>query len=120
MGLAGAAPQMMTILSPEGEHIEPGWFVSVSNTPTFGGGLKIAPHASVTDGQLDVTFVGSNTFTRAQLATHFPKILSGKHVGIRGLSLFATKTISIETEHPSPVYADGEPITETPCKIDVV
>jgi diacylglycerol kinase (ATP) len=119
MALAGYEPQMMTIRSSEREHVEPGWFVSISNTPTFGGGLKIAPHASVTDGQLDVTFVGSNVFTRAQLARHFPKILTGKHVGIRGLSLFPTKTISIETERASPVYADGERITETPCEIDV-
>src|SRR3954466_6109309 len=108
MGLAGAAPQMMTILSPEGEHIEPGWFVSVSNTPTFGGGLKIAPHASVTDGKLDVTFGPREAFSRATLAGHFPKILSGKHVGIRGLSIFATANISVETERPSPIYADGE------------
>jgi diacylglycerol kinase family enzyme len=120
MALANYEPQMMTILSKERDHIEPGWFVTISNTPTFGGGLKIAPHASVTDGQLDVTFVGSKMFSRAQLANHFPKILSGKHVGISGLSIFATSALSVETEHPSPVYADGEYITETPCKIEVV
>jgi diacylglycerol kinase (ATP) len=120
MALANYQPQMMTITSVERTHIEPGWLVSISNTPTFGGGLKIAPQASVTDGLLDITFAGSKMFSRTQLAYHFPKILSGKHVNIRSLSLFATNAIKIDTETPLPVYADGEHITETPCRIEVV
>jgi diacylglycerol kinase (ATP) len=117
--LAGYEPQLMTVRSAERKHIEAGWFVSISNTPTFGGGLKIAPHASVTDGRLDVTFVPTKNFSRVALAGHFPKILSGKHVGISGLSIFATTSICVETERPSPIYADGERITETPCRIEV-
>lgn len=119
LALANYEPQMMTVLSEDRNHVEPAWFVSISNTPTFGGGLKIAPHASVTDGQLDITFVSRAMFSRAELALHFPKILSGKHVNIRGLSLFSTASLRVETEKPSPVYADGEHIAETPCNIDV-
>ena len=118
MALAGYEPQTMTVLSPEREHIEQAWFVSISNTPTFGGGLKIAPDASVTDGHLNVTFVSSRLFSRPQLANHFPKILSGKHTKIPGLSQFVTNAISIDTERTSPIYADGEYITETPCRIE--
>jgi diacylglycerol kinase family enzyme len=119
LALAGYKPQKMWLGSAQKIHSESGWFVSVSNTPTFGGGLKIAPQASVSDGLLDVTFVSAEHFSRARLASHFPKILSGNHVNIRELSVFATSTISVETDSPSPVYADGERITQTPCKIEV-
>lgn len=119
MALARYKPQMMTVRSEQKAHVEPGWFVSVSNTPTFGGGLKIAPQASVSDGQLDVTFVSAELFSRVRLASHFPKILSGQHVNIRELSIFSTDSLSIQTEHPSPVYGDGEYITQTPCTIEV-
>ena len=119
MALANYLPQVMTVLSEEREHIEPGWFVSISNTPTFGGGLKIAPQASVADGRLDVTFVSAEKFSRAALASHFPKIFSGRHVGLDGLEIFKTCALDIETPSPQAVYADGEYITETPCRIEV-
>lgn len=120
LALARYQPRIMAIKAAEKSLAEEGWFISVSNTPTFGGGLKIAPQASLTDGQLDVTFAGAEHFSRAALAGHFPKIFSGRHIGLQGLEIFRSTSIEIETPSPRPVYADGEYITETPCRIEVV
>jgi len=94
-----------------------GWFISISNTPTFGGGLKIAPQASITDGQLDITFASSNKFSRLGIVRQFPKILSGEHVNLPQLSIFGTPQLAIETEQPTAIYADGEYIGQTPCRV---
>jgi diacylglycerol kinase family enzyme len=94
-----------------------GWFISISNTPTFGGGLKIAPQASITDAQLDITFASSNKFTRLGIVRQFPKILSGNHVNLPQLSIFRASQLAIETERPTAIYADGEYIGQTPCRI---
>jgi diacylglycerol kinase (ATP) len=119
LALARYKPEQITYSTDDHQAAERGWFLSVSNTPTFGGGLKIAPQASIHDGQLDVTFAPQKHFSRAALAAHFPKIFSGKHIGLGGLNIFKTTRMDISTPFPQPVYADGEYITETPCRIEV-
>jgi diacylglycerol kinase (ATP) len=117
LALARYRPAEIAYATSCRERAERGWFLSVSNTPTFGGGLKIAPRASITDGQLDITFASADHFSRSALAMHFPKIFSGKHVGLRGLEIFTSEQINIHTPSAQAVYADGEYLTDTPCRI---
>jgi diacylglycerol kinase (ATP) len=102
---------------PKGELSERGWFVSVSNTPTFGGGLKIAPQASLYDGALDITYC--REVPRRELLWHYPKILRGAHTELEQLHVFRSSHLRIETERPQPIYADGEYMGETPCEISI-
>lgn len=105
-------------VSSDAERItELAWFVSVSNTPTYGGGLKIAPQASITDGQLDITYLPRAGFSRVQLLRHLPKIFSGSHQKLAGIRIFAAAQLSIETGTPLPIYADAEYIGLTPCQV---
>jgi diacylglycerol kinase (ATP) len=97
---------------------EPAWFVSVSNTPEFGGGLKIAPGASLTDGKLDVTYVSCNRLSRAGLLWHLPKILNGSHTSVKAVRHFAVESINIRTVNPQPVYGDGEGLGQTPVEVE--
>jgi diacylglycerol kinase (ATP) len=119
LALARYRPEMMSVRSSEKDFSENAWFISVSNTPTFGGGLNIAPQASIRDGQLDITFAGADRFSRAALAGHFPKIFSGQHIDLPGLEIFRTARAEVEAPAAQLVYADGEYITETPCRIHV-
>jgi diacylglycerol kinase (ATP) len=112
-------PQRIAI---SGDGIPPlnerGWFAAVSNTPTYGGGLKIAPQASITDGMLDVTYL--RPLSRLQLLRHFPKVLSGAHIGLRPLVIMKTTELHIATDAPMPIFADGEPFGATPVTITAV
>lgn len=108
-------PQHLKISADDREIDEVGWLVSVSNTPTYGGGLKIAPHAQTDDGLLDITFV--HGIPRAKLIEHFPKILSGQHVGLSGVQVFATKRLQVASEGRLPVWADGEFMGHTPAEV---
>jgi diacylglycerol kinase (ATP) len=112
-------PDIIKLISDERRQSEKVWFISVSNTPTFGGGLNIAPQASIKDGVLDVTYAATADFSRLAVAHHFPKILSGLHTRVRGMQIFTTSHLEIQTPRHQAVYADGEYITETPCEIEV-
>jgi diacylglycerol kinase (ATP) len=122
--LAGAAsilryqPQVITVGGPSVSTIsEEAWFVAISNTPTFGGGLKIAPEASITDGLFDVTYVPR--IDRRELIRHYPKILRGTHTELPFIRRFRAASVEIYTERPSEVYADGEYMGKTPMEVTV-
>ncbi len=115
-------PQIISVSAGDRERgdtttSEVAWFISISNTPTYGGGLKIAPQASITDGELDVTCVPRAPFSRMRLLQHFPKILSGTHLRLTGIKVFRAQSISIQTTAPLPVYADAEYVGQTPCHV---
>src|ERR1700685_2836319 len=88
-----------------------------ANTPTYGGGMKIAPHAKLDDGLLDVCVIaGLDPF---KLACMFPTVSFCHHLRIRGGSSFQTADARVETEHPLDIYADGEYVCRTPVEITV-
>jgi diacylglycerol kinase (ATP) len=91
------------------------WFVAILNTPTYGGGLVIAPQASVTDGSLET--VTCDPIPKWKLFHHIPKLLTGKHIReVTHLSYRTVKTISVKTRLPERVYADGEFMGFTPIE----
>ncbi|MBI2682850.1 MAG: hypothetical protein HYX26_06470 [Acidobacteriales bacterium] len=119
LAIAFYQPRRIKVIAEDARRSfdERGWFVAVSNTPTFGGGLKIAPQASIDDGFLDVTYC--HPVPRRTLVRHFPKILSGKHVGLDALSIFRSQSLIIQTAEPMPVFADGDHFGMTPVTLTI-
>jgi len=96
---------------------QPTMLAAFANTPTYGGGMKIAPKAKLDDGLLDVCVIGGvNPF---KLACMFPTVYFGRHLRILEVSSFRTANALVETEHPLNVYADGEYVCRTPAEITV-
>jgi len=96
---------------------QPTMLAAFANTPTYGGGMKITPHAKLDDGLLDVCVIaGLDPF---KLACMFPTVYFGRHLHIREVSYFQTAEARIETGHPLDVYADGEYVCRTPTEITV-
>lgn len=93
------------------------WFVTVSNQPFYGGGMKIAPHAIANDGKLNVTIV--NNLSRYKLLLVFFSVFSGKHLKFKEVTTFLAETVSINSYKPIYVHADGENIGSTPLHITV-
>ena len=96
---------------------ERGWFACVSNTPTYGGGLKIAPQADMTDGLLELTYL--NECSMMTILRHLPKIRTGTHILLDQVTLAQAETLVITTETPQPIFSDGEFFGFTPCDITV-
>lgn len=126
LGLAKFRARELNVLQPSKTH--PGTFIrrysqpvllaAFANTPAFGGGMRIAPRASLTDGLLDVCLVES--LPKLKLLSLFPTVYLGRHLGIKQVQYFQAQTIRIETPIPTDVYADGEYVCRTPIEITVV
>jgi diacylglycerol kinase (ATP) len=96
---------------------QPTLVVAFANTPSFGGGMKIAPRAKMDDGLLDVCIVGG--VDPFKLFCMFPTLYSGRHLNIREVEYFQTTRVRVETEHPIEVYADGEYVCRTPIEVSI-
>jgi diacylglycerol kinase (ATP) len=96
---------------------QPTLVAAFANTPVYGGGMKIAPHALLDDGRLDVCVVGN--VARLRLLRLFPSVYFGRHLGIREVKYFQAERLRIETERPLDVYADGEYVCRTPIEVSV-
>jgi diacylglycerol kinase (ATP) len=93
------------------------WFVAVTNTPTYGGGLKIAPQADISDRWLEVCIAKQTS--RRKLLRNFPRIFSGKHLSLPFVESFQAREIQISAGRRSVVFADGELLGYPPVIIQV-
>jgi diacylglycerol kinase (ATP) len=94
-----------------------GWLVAVANGPSYGGGMKVAPHASLDDGLLDVVViheVGKLEFLRT-----FPKVFSGRHVEHPAVAVHRAARVELDADRTLAVYADGEPAGTLPATFQV-
>jgi diacylglycerol kinase (ATP) len=97
------------------------WLVAVGNGPSYGGGMNIAPAASLDDGLLDVTVVGE--MTRLQMLVNFPKVFKGTHTSHPKVSTFRATRVeleSLDTAVPMDIYADGERVGPLPATMEAV
>ncbi|MDR7077745.1 YegS/Rv2252/BmrU family lipid kinase [Neobacillus niacini] len=97
--------------------LEQTWFVTVSNQPFYGGGMKIAPEAVPDDGLLDITIV--HNLSRLKLLLVFISVFWGKHVHFKEVKSFRGKMVTIQSSDSLFVHADGEDIGFTPLNINV-
>jgi diacylglycerol kinase family enzyme len=104
-----------SVVTAERRIARPGLLVAVGNAHRYGHGMKIAPHAELNDGMLDVCFVGD--MNRVKLLCCVPTIFFGAHLGIRQVEFLKTATLRIETDRPLELYADGEFTCKTPAEI---
>ena len=87
-------------------------------TNRYGGGFQIVPNARIDDGLFDVCIirpVSSLTVLRLLVTLFW-----GGHVSHPAVSMHQTRTLTIETETPLLLYADGEPMSETPVTIETI
>jgi diacylglycerol kinase (ATP) len=97
---------------------QPTILAAFANSPTYGGGMRIAPRARMDDGQLDVCVIGG--IDPFRLACLFPTVYFGWHLGIRAVDYFQSARLRVETEVPLDVYADGEYVCRTPVEVSVL
>jgi diacylglycerol kinase family enzyme len=90
---------------------------AVANTPTYGGGIKIAPKAKLDDGKLDLCVV--REMDKFNLFCLFPTVYFGRHLLSQRVEYGQTDRVNIETEVPLDVYADGEYVCRTPAQFCV-
>jgi YegS/Rv2252/BmrU family lipid kinase len=105
-------------LSLDGQTTElRGWLVAVANGPSYGGGMQVAPQASLADGLLDVVVVGDAS--KLEFLRTFPKIFTGRHVEHPAVAVHRATRVELDADRPLAVYADGEPAGTLPATFEV-
>jgi YegS/Rv2252/BmrU family lipid kinase len=94
-----------------------GWLVAVANGPSYGGGMRVAPRASLGDGLLDVVVIGE--IGRLEFLRTFPKVFSGRHVEHPAVAVHRAARVDLDADRTLAVYADGEPAGTLPATFQV-
>ena len=94
------------------------WFVTLSNHPYYGGGMKIAPKANPKDGLLDITIVYN--LSRLKLLLLLFTVFFGKHTSLREVVQHQGRRVSIRSDDAMLLHADGEVIGTIPVQAEVL
>jgi len=96
---------------------KPTVLAAFANTQAYGDGMKIAPHARMDDGLLDICLI--REMDKLKLFCLFPTVYFGRHLQMPEVEYFQVERLRIETEKLLPVYADGEYVCQTPIEVSV-
>jgi diacylglycerol kinase (ATP) len=88
--------------------------LSVANGETYGGGMRICPKASNSDGIFDILLV--HPVSKIVLLTIFPKVFAGRHIPHPKIEI--TKGRKVQLTANASAFADGEFVSTLPIKIE--
>ena len=111
-------PPFVRLEGDFGVHEGPLLLAATGITNRYGGGFQIVPKARIDDGLFDVCIirpVSSLTVLRLLVTLFW-----GGHVSHPAVSMHQTRTLTIETDTAMLLYADGEPMCETPATIEII
>jgi diacylglycerol kinase (ATP) len=91
--------------------------VVVANGEYYGGGMRIAPGASPSDGRLDIVVLGD--IGRAELIRWLPQLYSGRHLENPKVQACAGETVTVTGPAPLAMHLDGEPVSPAPVRVSV-
>jgi len=87
--------------------------LSVANGETYGGGMRICPNASNSDGEFDILLV--KPVSKFVLLAIFPKVFFGKHIPHPKIEVYKGKDVAISGN--TQAFADGEYIDDLPIRV---
>jgi len=104
VSLDGAEPKTIT-----------GYTIAAANSKAYGGGMLLAPDASLEDGMLDVVMV--EHAPRRRFLRLLPTVFKGEHVRQPNVQVARAARIEISSDRSFMMYADGDPIGELPITV---
>jgi YegS/Rv2252/BmrU family lipid kinase len=95
-----------------------GYSVAAANSSTFGGGMRIAPDASLDDGEFDIVMIGD--VGKLRYLSNLPKVFKGTHIDNEEVRVVRAPRLELSASRPFAVYADGEHLTDLPASLRVL
>jgi diacylglycerol kinase (ATP) len=92
--------------------------LGILNTPSYGGGLRLAPEANLEDGLLDLVLL--ENLSPLEIATMLPRMAISGEIRTKRIQRHRVTRARIETDRPCAFHADGEIIGLTPVEVAVV
>jgi len=113
-----ARPLAVRVEADGNAHEFSAHLVAVANTPSYGGGVHIAPAARVDDGWMDLAIVAP---------LRWSQVLDGLLLALRDgdirwpeMRRLRARAVRLETDRPVIFHGDGEVLGETPVEIQVM
>jgi len=116
--LASMKPTPITLTIDDVQRTETVMLCAIANAKTYGGGMRIAPNADISDGLFDIVLVGN--IGKIEFLRAFPQVFKGTHTDHPKVTVLQGKHVRIESEHAMPVLADGEEIGSVPVEFQIV
>ena len=91
---------------------------AVLNTPTFGGGLRLAPEARVDDGMLDVVTI--EMLSVPEVLALIPRLLLNGELKTQRVQRVRAAKVKLTTQRETWFQGDGELLGVSPVEIEVL
>lgn len=92
-----------------------GYTVAAANSKAYGGGMLLAPEASLTDGLLDIVIV--EDIPKLRFLRLLPTVFKGEHVQQPNVQVLRAREVEISSSRPFTMFADGDPIADLPVTV---
>jgi diacylglycerol kinase (ATP) len=92
--------------------------VAVLNTPTFGGGLRLAPRAKLDDGLLEVVMI--EMLRKREVLALIPRMLLTGELRTKRVDRVRAAKIKLSAEKEADFQGDGELLGKTPVEIEAL
>jgi len=119
--LSGYVPFKVRLEFPGTDHaaVEAVSLVAgVLNTPTYGAGVRLAPHAQIDDGLLDVILL--EDLRALSVLKLLPRLLSSGELLTSKVKRWGVRSVRITADRPCLFHGDGEILGPAPVEIGVV
>jgi YegS/Rv2252/BmrU family lipid kinase len=114
--LIGWKPATFTVHAEGGEERTfSGYSVAAANSRYFGGGMMLAPDASLQDGQLELVMISDVPRLRFLLLA--PSVFRGTHIRHANVEVMRCGSATITASREFEMYADGDPIAKLPVTV---
>jgi YegS/Rv2252/BmrU family lipid kinase len=114
--LAGWRPATFEVRLDGGEPTRvTGYTIAAANSKAYGGGMFLAPDASLQDGMLDVVIV--EDVPKLRFLRLLPTVFRGEHVKQPNVRVLRAAEVEVSASRPFTMYADGDPIAELPVRL---
>jgi diacylglycerol kinase (ATP) len=105
----------------DGKAIEvEAYAVLVANSAKYAYGVKVASHASVDDGMLDVMVFGRTSPAKIGLLHQAVKVLLSTHTSDPNIRYYRAKQVVVKSEPDVLMQLDGDEAGRTPITVEIV
>lgn len=92
--------------------------VAFGNIRSYARGMLITPGAVPDDSWLDICLV--RPMPRWKTLTVLPAVYKGTHINNKEVSVYRTRSVHVLSSEPMALYADGDFMTTTPFRLEVM
>ncbi|MEX2546486.1 MAG: diacylglycerol kinase family lipid kinase, partial [Chloroflexota bacterium] len=99
-------------------HGQRAMMIAIANGPAYGGGMRVAPAATLTSGELEICVIGE--IGRVAFMRAFPRVFRGTHLTHPQVTMLRGREIEIDADRPFDLIGDGERIGRLPATVSVL